>query len=149
MVAAIKPDRAVRDQIVARHWSHIWPLEAFHPEKLAEIMADVDADVPPPKWWSMGGGQTIARAWLEWHWHRGISPFYPKHRQSVSPRIRRLVIERDGHVCQLCGGAVEPDDIHLDHIQPYSLGGPTTVENLRVTHSRCNIKRGAAWPASA
>jgi 5-methylcytosine-specific restriction endonuclease McrA len=53
------------------------------------------------------------------------------------------VIDRDGYLCGICGGDVEPTDVHLDHIYPYSLGGPTTFNNLRVTHSRCNVKKGA------
>lgn len=56
--------------------------------------------------------------------------------------LRNLVIARDGYVCGICGGDVHPDDVHLDHIQPVSKGGPTTFENLRVTHSFCNISRG-------
>ena len=27
-------------------------------------------------------------------------------------------------------------------IKPYSQGGPNTVENLRLTHDLCNIRRG-------
>jgi hypothetical protein len=56
--------------------------------------------------------------------------------------LRSRVIARDGLICQICGGAVSLGDIHLDHIVPRSKGGPTTYENLRVTHSRCNRKRG-------
>jgi hypothetical protein len=56
--------------------------------------------------------------------------------------LRRRVIARDGLVCGICGGGVEPGDVHLDHIVPFSHGGPTTAENLRVTHRLCNLKRG-------
>jgi len=52
---------------------------------------------------------------------------------------------RDGYVCQLCTTAVEPTDVHLDHIKPYSKGGPTNLENLQVTHSLCNIHKGARY----
>ena len=57
--------------------------------------------------------------------------------------LRRKVIDRDGHVCGLCGGQVTPDDIHIDHIMPVALGGRDTLENLQVAHSTCNIRKGA------
>lgn len=56
--------------------------------------------------------------------------------------LRASVIARDGYVCGICGGDVEAGDVHLDHIRPVSKGGPTTFDNLRVTHSFCNISRG-------
>lgn len=55
----------------------------------------------------------------------------------------KRVIERDGLICQLCGGAVERSDVHIDHIYPYSLGGATALNNLQVAHSLCNIRKGA------
>ena len=45
--------------------------------------------------------------------------------------------------CGICHGEVKPSDVHLDHIHPFSKGGRTNAENLRVTHSRCNIRKGA------
>ncbi|HXI18981.1 MAG TPA: HNH endonuclease signature motif containing protein [Chloroflexota bacterium] len=57
-------------------------------------------------------------------------------------RLRPLVIERDGYVCGICGGAVAADDVSIDHIHPRSKGGPTMMGNLRVTHSRCNSRKG-------
>jgi 5-methylcytosine-specific restriction endonuclease McrA len=54
---------------------------------------------------------------------------------------RRAIIERDRSVCGICGEAVAPKDIHLDHIVPLFLGGTHTAENLRVTHRLCNLSR--------
>lgn len=34
-------------------------------------------------------------------------------------------------------------DIHIDHILPVSLGGLSELSNLQVTHSWCNLKKGA------
>ncbi len=34
-------------------------------------------------------------------------------------------------------------DLSLDHIYPWSLGGPDTVENLRVLCRSCNSRKGA------
>lgn len=51
------------------------------------------------------------------------------------------VIRRDGQVCQSCHRFVPDDKIHFDHIIPFSKGGPTTVENLRVLCNDCNLKK--------
>jgi len=67
----------------------------------------------------------------------------PRRREAPSASVRRAVIARDGLICQICREPVSESDIHLDHIKPYSLGGPTTLRNLRVTHSVCNMRRGA------
>jgi hypothetical protein len=54
----------------------------------------------------------------------------------IPAAVRRAVWERDGHCCQwklgsggICG---ERKFLELDHIVPRALGGPSTVENLRV-----------------
>lgn len=126
----------------------VMPLEEFptaHRERIAELVRRPD---PPPRYINLGHpddpyplAQIESRAWWEWHWARGRDP--EKVRTKIPARVRQAVIARDGHTCQLCGGEVEPDDVHLDHIVPWSHGGPDTVKNLRVTHSLCNMKRGA------
>ena len=59
------------------------------------------------------------------------------------------VYERDGWVCGICGGSVNPESVYpdplspsLDHIEPLSLGGAHTYANVRLTHLRCNVARG-------
>ena len=51
---------------------------------------------------------------------------------------------RDGNRCQICG--VKCNDgihkIHFDHIIPWSKGGETTLDNLRVLCSDCNLALG-------
>ncbi len=47
--------------------------------------------------------------------------------------------ERDNYQCQKCNSR---NDLTLDHIQPYSKGGPESYENLRVLCRSCNSKRG-------
>jgi hypothetical protein len=62
--------------------------------------------------------------------------------RSVSRTLRNAVVERDGYRCHICTEAVDPDDIHIDHVIPFVKGGPTTLENLRVAHSVCNLRKG-------
>lgn len=58
--------------------------------------------------------------------------------------LRSKIIERDGLVCRICGREVDPADVHVDHAIPLARGGPSTPENLRVTHRRCNLLKGAS-----
>lgn len=66
-------------------------------------------------------------------------------RRGVPARMRVAVLERDGGRCQLCGiGKGEmaldgkPARIEIDHIIPWSQGGPTSPENLRALCHVCN-----------
>lgn len=51
------------------------------------------------------------------------------------------VVRRDNHICQVCHSHIPDDQIEFDHIIPYSKGGPTTVENLRLLCRSCNRKK--------
>jgi hypothetical protein len=50
---------------------------------------------------------------------------------------------RDGYVCHLCRRPVDPSDVHVDHIVPLSRGGDSQLANLAVSHSKCNLQKGA------
>jgi hypothetical protein len=106
------------------------------------------APTPPPRWIDIDGGayvlaQIPSRAWYEWHWYRGHDPDAPRW---FSARLRQQIIDRDGYRCALCNLDVEPDDVHIDHIKPRSRGGSDHPDNLQVTHSACNLRKGATWP---
>lgn len=62
--------------------------------------------------------------------------------RSIPIGLRYKVLQRDHFKCKLCGRspATNPTVIlHVDHIIPYSKGGPTKEENLRVLCSSCNL----------
>jgi HNH endonuclease len=63
-------------------------------------------------------------------------------RHTITPRIRRAVLDRDGLRCRLCGTPIDRADVHIDHVVPVSMGGRSTLDNLRATHSKCNLRRG-------
>lgn len=67
----------------------------------------------------------------------------PRRRPHIPDSLRRAIYERDGHACLLCGC---PDDLTLDHVLPWSLGGQDTYENLRTLCRPCNSRRGAPSP---
>jgi 5-methylcytosine-specific restriction endonuclease McrA len=45
--------------------------------------------------------------------------------------------------CWMCGEHVSPADATLEHIQPLSEGGSSHIENLAISHGRCNNQRHA------
>ena len=65
-------------------------------------------------------------------------------KREPSARLKVQVLMRDGNRCRLCG--VECNDglhnIHFDHIIPWSKGGETSLENLQVLCSDCNLAKG-------
>lgn len=119
----------------------ILPLAMFPEEDRLAILEAIKQPTPPEKWIDFGVAKIESRAWYEWHWARGIDP--DRRRTSLTPAVRAAVIDRDGYVCDICGGDVEPDDVHIDHVWPVSRGGTSALNNLQVTHSRCNIVKGA------
>lgn len=72
---------------------------------------------------------------------RNFGQYYrPDYRPPIPAEVRALVMERDEYRCVECGIV---DDLTLDHIWPWSLGGEDTVENLRVLCRPCNSRKGA------
>lgn len=61
-------------------------------------------------------------------------------RPPIPADVRAFVMERDEYRCCDCGAT---DDLTLDHIWPYSLGGGDEHENLRVLCRPCNCRKGA------
>ena len=135
---------AVRARIAVQR-AECLPLEEFPADMRAEIEAEIAAPAPPDQWFPVGAPRSMrplawmpSRGWYAWHWARDIDP--EGGRGGIPALVRAAVLKRDGYVCQLCFDYVKPADVHLDHIAPYSHGGPDTVGNLR---SRCNMRRGA------
>ena len=59
-----------------------------------------------------------------------------------SERLKVQVLMRDGNKCRLCGVTVTGDNIHFDHIKPWSKGGETILENLQVLCEVHNLAKG-------
>ncbi|MGQ0657552.1 MAG: HNH endonuclease [Chromatiales bacterium] len=60
------------------------------------------------------------------------------------PRLTNAVMSevwtRDGGKCVDCGSI---EDLEFDHVIPFSKGGSSTTDNLRILCRVCNRKRGA------
>ena len=65
-----------------------------------------------------------------------------KTKRDINNRLRVQVLIRDGNKCKICGKTVTGDDIHIDHITPWSKGGETVLDNLQVLCSLCNGGKG-------
>ncbi len=60
-------------------------------------------------------------------------------------RLRFRVLQRDRFTCQSCGSSPANRigvKLHVDHIDPWSKGGETTIENLQTLCDRCNLGKG-------
>lgn len=64
--------------------------------------------------------------------------------------VRKRAIASKDHICAICGQfidvtlpAFDPGAVEVDHIIPISRGGePYSIDNLQLSHSRCNRQKG-------
>lgn len=71
----------------------------------------------------------------------------------TEPYTEADVLERWGTCCHLCGEEVDLDaprsagkigwerGLHLEHVIDLALGGSDTVENVKPSHGKCNLKK--------
>lgn len=76
-----------------------------------------------------------------------LCPGCRRERANLSPHVPALV-ERDGTDCPLCGEVIDltlrypnPMSRSVDHIIPWSKGGPNELSNYQLAHLRCNIRK--------
>ncbi|SKC86849.1 HNH endonuclease [Ohtaekwangia koreensis] len=69
-----------------------------------------------------------------------------KELRNISRQIPRVtqfrVLKRENQICSVCGKSVKDDDIEFDHVIPWSKGGSSEENNIRLLCSSCNRKRG-------
>lgn len=100
------------------------PHYRHEPQPISAVLAPLPAN-PLAGWESVG----IGKRW---------PVLRTGQRAPISRLTRRLIYLRDGHRCCFCNhrGLLE-----LDHIVPWSAGGPDMSENLRSLCGRCNGER--------
>lgn len=63
-----------------------------------------------------------------------------RNRVPIPKELRQSVYARDGHACLHCGTT---EALTIDHIIPWSKGGPDTFENFQTLCGPCNTRKGA------
>jgi len=66
---------------------------------------------------------------------------YRRESRNIPRNIMLKVVRRDNQRCQMCNKYVPDNEIEFDHIIPFSKGGPTTTENIRILCRSCNRKK--------
>ena len=68
-------------------------------------------------------------------------------KRSFSASQRQAIFAKSGGKCanyRKCRTRLNPYDWHADHIEPYSLGGLTIIENGQALCPECNLRKGNA-----
>jgi hypothetical protein len=64
---------------------------------------------------------------------------HPHRRRLIPTQVKLEVWKRDGGKCVICGAA---DELHFDHIIPYSKGGTSlSADNIQLLCARHNIEK--------
>jgi len=62
--------------------------------------------------------------------------------RSIPRSTQFKVLKRENGICSECGQAVKDEDIEFDHIIPWSKGGSSDSNNVRLLCKTCNKKKG-------
>lgn len=63
------------------------------------------------------------------------------HIRQFDPSIKRSKYTQQNGICPLCGKHFDFEQMHGDHIVPWSRGGKTEPENCQMLCSTCNLKK--------
>lgn len=63
--------------------------------------------------------------------------------RTFDDNTKRSVYERQNGKCAICGKYFDIEDMHADHIVPWSKGGRTVEENCQLLCREDNLKKGA------
>jgi len=65
-------------------------------------------------------------------------PLGERHSRYIPNDVKAEVMRRDGGQCRQCGST---EEIHFDHVIPWSRGGTATVGNIQVLCGPCNRRK--------
>ena len=65
-------------------------------------------------------------------------PREERERKAIHHGIKRAVFDRDGWECQICG---DHKSLVVDHVIPWSKGGPDEMDNYQTLCAPCNAKK--------
>ena len=76
-------------------------------------------------------------------WRKKTKKSHSPNRKSISAGYRDIIVDflikRDGLVCGICKQSLEGSVFHINHKIPVALGGTDTMDNVDLTHPKCNI----------
>lgn len=61
--------------------------------------------------------------------------------RSFTARQRKILQLLSGNKCSICGVFLG-SQFHADHVQPYSKGGKTVIQNGQALCPKCNLRKG-------
>ena len=61
--------------------------------------------------------------------------------RNIPRTIQFRVLKRDNQICRRCSQPVLAEDIHFDHVIPWSKGGPTEETNIQLLCGKCNQEK--------
>lgn len=67
--------------------------------------------------------------------------------RNISSATKRKIDRRDNMHCQNCNKHLLDEDVNYDHIIPWSLGGSSDENNIRLICKSCNLEKSKNLPA--
>jgi hypothetical protein len=137
---------------ILRVWMHL----GRQPRK-RELVGPVSAYSEGPYARRFGSWRRALEQFVAWAEIEGaaarqpiLAELAPRKRTPRDPndRLRFLVMRRDRFTCRHCGRSpardpsMDPQDLVVDHVEPWAKGGETTLDNLQALCSRCNLGKG-------
>ncbi len=71
--------------------------------------------------------------------HRSHQSPEKRRREAITESARVAVLTRAGQCCEICGSN---QNLHIDHIVPFSKGGSNDMKNLQLLCRECNLRKG-------
>jgi hypothetical protein len=68
------------------------------------------------------------------------APVGERNSRVIPQAVKIAVSARDGGRCRQCGST---EELHFDHVIPWSKGGANTVNNIQLLCGPCNRRKGA------
>lgn len=62
--------------------------------------------------------------------------------RQFTPKMKRAAYERQKGICAKCSKRFDIDEMHADHITPWSKGGKTISDNCKMLCADCNRRKG-------
>lgn len=103
----------------------------------AQLEVKARAKKSQKAWANTPEGREKMRAACRRHYHRAGGRGYR--------RAAKILLEKNGPICGICGGELDLTDFHVDHIRPVAKSGTDDIENLQLAHPSCNVRKGADY----